>query len=162
MTEYVPGPHSTRTRRRLWPYIAILAVVAAAAAVFIWPRVKGDKSDTPAAAAGVTTFNVNGTLALGPGQFVPVDGTSCAGTPTYKDLTEGTAITVTDGAVLGAGRLGAMTLDGLGSAGTCDLKFSVPGIPIGKGTYGVEVAHRGATKYDEAKVRSGPLQLFVN
>jgi hypothetical protein len=154
MIEYVPGtnpptPHRSASRRRLWPYVAVIAVLAAAlTVVFLWPRMMGDKPAGPAAAAGgVTSFTINASLALGPGQFVPVDGTSCAGTPPYKDLTTGTVITVTDaeGGVLATG----------------DLKISVPDVPVGKGTYGIEVAHRGATKYDESKLRSGLLQMSV-
>jgi hypothetical protein len=172
MTEYVPAshasappPHRPASRRRAWPFIAaVVALAAALSAVLLWPHAKGDKPDTPAAAAGVTTFAVNGTLALGPGQFLPVDGTSCAGTPVYRDLVEGAPVTITDpaGAVLGSSRLGPLTLDGLGGAGACNLKFTVPGIPTGKGTYGIEVARRGVTRYDEAKLRSGPLQLSVS
>jgi len=175
MTDYVPGPNPpesaqnshrpARRRRRAWPYVAVILVLGAAlTAVFVWPKTKGDDPATPAAAAGAKVFVVNGTLALGPGQFVPVDGTSCAGTPAYKDLTLGATVTITDGVggVLGTGKIQSMTLDGLGTAGTCDLKFAVPGIPTGKGSYGIEVAHRGATKYDESKVRLGQLQLSVS
>jgi hypothetical protein len=173
MTDYVPGtnpPESSPNphrpgRRRAWPYVAgILVLGAALAAVFVWPHVKGNDPASPAAAAGATVFTVNGMLALGPGQFVPIDGTSCAGTPAYKDLDVGAAVTITDGVggVLGTGKISSLTLDGLGTAGTCDLKFAVPGIPTGKGSYGIEVARRGAIKYDEAKVRLGQLQLSVN
>ncbi|HEY0530352.1 MAG TPA: hypothetical protein VGD29_01995 [Actinoplanes sp.] len=174
MTDYVPGtnppesspnPHRPARRHRAWPYVAAIVVAGAAlAAVFVWPHVKGDDPSTPAAAAGATVFTVNGTLALGPGQFVPIDGTSCAGTPAYKDLTVDATVTITDGVggVLGTGKISSLTLDGLGDAGTCDLKFAVPGIPTGKGTYGIEVAHRGATRYDESKVRLGQLQLSVS
>jgi hypothetical protein len=174
MTEYVPAqnhsasappPHRPARRRRIWPYIAVVVVLAAAlTAVFLWPRPDGGQSDTPAAAAVATAFTLNGTVALGPGQFVPIDGTSCAGTPAYADLTVGATVTVTDsvGGILGAGKVSSMILDGLGDAGTCDLKFAIPGIPAGKGSYGIEVAHRGATRYDEAKLRSGPLQLSVD
>lgn len=170
MTGYVP-PNSSPTphrppasRRRLWPYVTFAAVLAAGlTAVLLWPHVTGDRSAGPASAATVSSFTINGTLALGPGQFVPVDGTSCAGTPDYKDLTVGAVVTVTDaqGGVLGTARVAALQLDGTGTAGTCDLKFQVAGVPIGKGTYGIEVAHRGATKYDESKLRSGPLQMSV-
>jgi hypothetical protein len=173
MTDYVPGTnppesaqnsHRPARRRRAWPWVAVIVVLGAAlAGVFVW-HAQGDDPATPAAAAGAKVFTVNGTLALGPGQFVPVDGTSCAGTPAYQDLTVGATVTITDGVggVLGAGKIDAITLDGLGSAGTCDLKFAVPGIPTGKGTYGIQVAHRPVTKYDESKVRLGQLQLSVD
>ena len=167
MTGYDPTPPPHRppaSRRRLWPYATFAAVLAVGvAAALLWPRLSGDKPTGPAAAATVSTFTINGTLALGPGQFVPVDGTSCAGTPAHADLTVGAVVTVTDaqGGVLGTGRIAALQLDGTGSAGSCDLKFQVSGIPIGKGSYGVEVAHLGATRYDEAKLRSGPLQMSV-
>jgi hypothetical protein len=174
MTDYVPGtnppesapnPHRPARRRRTWPYLAIIVVVGAAlAAVFIWPHMKGNDPATPAAAAGATVFTLNGTVALGPGQFVPVDGTSCAGTPAYKDLVAGATVTITDGVggVLGTGKIASLSLNGGGETGTCDLKFAVPGIPTGKGSYGIEVAHRGVTKYDESKVRLGQLQLSVS
>jgi len=174
MTDYVPGTnppesahntHRPARRRRAWPYVAVVLVLGAAlAAVFVWPHLKGDDPATPAAAAGAKVFTVNGTLALGPGQFAPVDGTSCAGTPTYKDLTVGATVTITDGVggVLGTGKIESMDLDGLGTAGTCDLKFAVPGIPTGKGSYGIQVAQRPVTRYDESKVRLGQLQLSVD
>jgi hypothetical protein len=174
MTDYVPGtnplesppsPHRPVRRRRAWPYVAgVLVLGAAAAGVFVRPHMKGDNPATPAAAANATVFTVNGTVALGPGQFVPIDGTSCEGTPDYKDLTVGATVTITDGVggVLGAGKISSQTLNGLGNAGTCDLKFAVPGIPTGKESYGIEVAHRGVTKYDETKVRLGQLQLSVS
>jgi hypothetical protein len=138
--------------------VVVLVLAAALTVVFLWPRLDGAKTDTPAAAAVATAFTVNGVLALGPGQFVAVDGTSCA------DLTVGATVTITDsvGGVLGATKITSMTLDGLGGAGTCDLKFAVPGIPAGKGSYTIEVAHRGAMKYDESKLRSGTLQLSVS
>jgi hypothetical protein len=151
-------------RRRLWPYVTFAVILAVGlAAVLLRPRLTGDRPADPAAAASVTDFTVNGNLALGPGQFVPVDGTSCAGTPAYKDLVVGAVVTVTDaqGGVLRTGRISALVLDGTGGAGTCDLKFTVPGIPIGKGTYGIAVADREVTKYDETKLRSGPLQMSV-
>jgi hypothetical protein len=131
--------------------------------VFAWPHLKGDDA-SPAAAAGAKVFTVNGTLALGPGQFVPEDGTSCAGTPAYKDLTLGATVTVTDsvGGILGTGKISDMTLNGLGTNGTCDLKFAVTEIPTGKGSYGIQVASRPVTKYDESKVRLGQLQLSVS
>jgi len=174
MTDYVPGtnppesapnPHRPARRRRAWPYVAVIVVVGAAlGAVFVWPHVKGNDPASPAAAAGASVFTVNGTLALGPGQFVPIDGTSCSGTPAYKDLTVGATVTITDGVggILGTGKVGSLTLDGLGNAGTCDLKFAVPGIPTGKGSYGIQIADRAVTKYDESKVRLGQLQLSVN
>jgi hypothetical protein len=174
MTEYAPAPHHPPTppsphrparRRRLWPYAVVVLVLAAAlTVVFLWPRLDGGKSDTPAAAAVATAFTVNGVLALGPGQFTTSDGTSCAGTPKYADYIVGAAVTVTDsaGGVLGSGKVTSMTLDGLGEAGTCDLKFSVPGIPAGKGSYGIEVAHHGSMKYDESKVRGGTVQMSVS
>lgn len=174
MTDYVPGtnptesapnPHRPVRRHRSWPYVAAVVVVGAAiGGVFAWPHMRGNDPAAPAAAAGANVFTVNGDLTLGPGQFVPIDGTSCAGTPAYKDLTVGATVTITDGVggVLGTGKIIDMTLDGLGNAGTCDLKFAVPGIPTGKGTYGIEVAHRGPTKYDESKVRLGQLQLSVS
>jgi hypothetical protein len=175
MTEYVPAsnhhspspppPRRPARRRRIWPYAVVVVVLAAAlTVVFLWPRLDGAKTDTPAAAAVATAFTVNGVLALGPGQFVAVDGTSCAGTPTYADLTVGATVTITDsvGGVLAATKITSVTLDGLGGAGTCDLKFAVPGIPAGKGSYTIQVAHRGAMKYDESKLRSGTLQLSVS
>jgi hypothetical protein len=174
MTDYLPGTkpsesapnrHRSARRRRAWPYVAALLVVGAAVtAVFVWPHRRGNDPAAPAAAAGTTAFTVNGTLALGPGQFVPIDGTSCAGTPVYRDLTVGAPVTITDGAggVLGTGKVSSLTLDGLGTAGTCDLKFAVPGIATGKGAYGIRIAHREVIKYDESKVRLGQLQLSVD
>jgi hypothetical protein len=162
MPEHVPA---TRRHRRLWPYVTFAVALAVGVAVtLLLPRLTDDKPDNPASAAGVTSFTINGTLTLGPGQFVPVDGTSCAGTPSYRDLVVDSAVTVTDadGGVLRTAKISALVLDGMGGAGTCDLKFTVPDVPIGKGTYGIEVAHRGAIKYDEARLRSGPLQMSVS
>jgi hypothetical protein len=170
MTEYVPGsnpptPHRSASRRRIWPYAAVVVLLAAAlTVVLLWPRMMGDKPAGPAAAAGgVTSFTINGTLSLSPGQFVPIDGTSCAGTTAYHDLTVGTVVTVTDaeGGVLATSRVRELALDGGGTAGSCELNFSVPEVPVGKGTYTIEIGHRGATKYDEAKLRSGTLQMSV-
>jgi hypothetical protein len=165
MNDYVPGssPTPDRRRRRVWPYVAFAVFLLGGLAAILWPHMEGNKTTGSADAATVPSFTVNGTLSLGSGQFVADDNGGCVGAASYKDLAVGATVTVSDatGGVLGSSKISSVYLDGTGSAGACDLKFSVAHIPTGKGTYGITIANRGTTKYDEAKLRGGPLQMSV-
>jgi hypothetical protein len=132
------------------------------------PPARADKPSTPPMTG--STFAFDGTVELKPGQFRRIEQTGCTGD---AGIGVGTPVTVTDarGAVVAVGRLdlanytaggGIGGLDSSVEDGTCDLQFTVAGIPIDRGYYGVEIAHRGAVKFSEASLRSGLLNLFVD
>jgi hypothetical protein len=147
--------------RRIWGTAVLLTALATTACG------GAPAHSTPAAPSSPAAFEVDGVLTLKPGQFLADNGTSCEGKDGYDDLALGAQVSVTDaaGAVVALGKIDAMSYtddpggDGLG--GTCDLKFSIPGVPAGKSFYGVEVSHRGAVKFEEANLKAGPVQLTV-
>lgn len=125
----------------------------------------GCGADEPAAtpAPSVTTaatFDITGTITLTDDFLWGVDGAtdrSCNGRDGYDDIHDGTQVTVTaaDGKVvaLGTVRSGAATLDETGEIGLkCALPFTVYRVPAGQGFYGVELAHRGVVRYQEAQL----------
>jgi len=145
--------------------VIILLVLAAGGLIYALTQRPSDKTPakTTVVSAAPATFQVSGTLTLAEGQFITTDDIGgCRGQGGFDDLALGAAVTITDasGAVVAVSQLSGMNA-GDGMQGTCELAFSVPNIPAGKGFYGVEVSHRGAVKYEEAKLKAGPVELTV-
>jgi hypothetical protein len=151
-----PAPVPPRRPRWVVPLLAAVALVlVAGTAVTTWALTRDTRALPPAAPAAIA---IDGTLELdgvvGPGWKV---GVECWGNRGYDDIREGAQVTVTDrdGAVLALGRLlaGVVTDDPrLEGAKTCVFGFTVLAVPAGKGIYGVEVAHRGIVRFEEAKL----------
>lgn len=145
--------------------VVTLLVLAIGGLTYALTRGPVDKKPvgTTATSAAPATFQISGTLTLTEGQFITIDDIGgCRGHGGFDDLTLGASVTITDaaGGVIGVSQLSGMNASD-GMHGTCDLAFSVPNVPAGKGFYGVEVSHRGSVKYDEAKLKSGDIQLTV-
>lgn len=170
MSDFAPGPSPTiappSRRRRQWPLIVAIVILAAGlAAALVWPRsgdatpAKPAASATPVAAA---TFSITGMLTLSAGDFMADDSQLCWGNGGYDDLSMGTSVTITDaaGTVVGVGQVNSAHNDG-GMGGTCDLSFKVDGVPTGKGFYGIEVSHRGSVKKSEADLKAGSAELTI-
>ena len=156
--------------------VALLAVGAVGALLLLRPS--GDATPVAAAASAVTpsaapkALAVEGVIELGLGDFVwdkigqvGQPGPWCAGEGGYDDIAVGAPVKVTDadGSIVGRGELDVSLLAGFSEAGTptsCELKFTVSGVPAGKGFYSVEVSHRGAVTFDEADLAE-PVKLSL-
>lgn len=107
----------------------------------------------PAAPAVPSTFTVVGSLSLTKLTGITViDATHCTGKGGYDDIGEGAQVVVTDaaGTVVGVGKLDAGHPGGHVSG--CEFDFTVPGVPRGKGFYGIEISHRGVLRYAEDRM----------
>jgi hypothetical protein len=93
-------------------------------------------------------FNVD--LPEGGGQDKP-----CVGYGGYSDINQGAQVTIRDekGTVVGAGQLGAGTLDVSSKPPLCQFTWSVKDVPRGHSYYQLEVSHRGALELKEEQLR---------
>lgn len=171
-------------RRRIWIALAGVGIIAVIlAAIVLVPRLSGDDTLEPAAAAPAVSasapaaITVRGSLKLTVGDFAWNDGfgtagngPSCYGDGGFDDITVGAAVTVTDaaGAVVGLGQVNSSNPTDFDSTAseedqrptTCTLAFTVTGVPPGKGFYGVEISHRGAVKFSEVALGE-PVELSL-
>lgn len=162
--------------------IALLAVLGVIAAVVLVIGRAGGDEDAPAApkaapasaSAAPATISVRGSITLGLGDFNWDDGNgkngfvtsaTCAGRGGYDDIAVDASVTVTDASdtVVALGKLDGANPVGFSDAQTptaCKLSFTIPGVPAGKGFYGIEVSHRGAVKFEESKL-AAPVELSL-
>lgn len=100
-------------------------------------------------------MTVHGALELQDGYSGRQTGAECRGTGGYSDINGSTSVTITDatGTVIALGRLdaGHVAMDASNVLKVCEFQFGVPGVPVGKGFYGVEVSHRGRVQFTEAQ-----------
>lgn len=120
---------------------------------------------TPAAVSASASptagmLEATGVIVLNRGQFVwhSTGDPTCEGLNGFADIRAGTQVAVTDasGKALAVDELEqgvaldiTTEADGMHRAASCELRFKVTAIPPGVGPYGVEVGHRGVTRYDE-------------
>ncbi|MFF4791860.1 hypothetical protein ACFY2M_19325 [Streptomyces sp. NPDC001276] len=98
------------------------------------------------------TFTLKGAFALKEGATDNASG--CEGTGGYKDISEGTAVTVygAAGDVIATGQLGNSESP---SWRTCIFDVSVPDVPKGEKFYKVEVSHRGTVQLTAKEAEAG-------
>jgi len=165
------------TRRAWLPWAVAAAAAVTLAAALIVPRLTDNADAEPAAAATSAparpkTFTAQGSITLGLGDFawdeigsIGQPGPICFGEGGFDDIATGASVTITDaaGEVVAVGELNSSYPGDFSEAQTptsCKLRFSITGVPTGKGFYGVEVTHRGAVKYAEADMTK-PLELTL-
>lgn len=126
------------------------------------PAVAASSSSSPA------TFTASGHLSLHDSDFVHLDATQTAvtdcsggGQGGYSDIQGGTQVVVTDptSKIVAVGSLGEPVTGDL--LGTCEFPWTVPGVPAGLATYGVEVSHRGSLQETEADLRAGTVTFTL-
>lgn len=96
-------------------------------------------------------IDIHGTLTLRSGSQV-VDAMECTGSDGYDDIAKGAQVTITDaaGKTIAVGKLGrGQRVAGAQYFGDCQFPFSIKA-PGGESFYGVEVSHRGVTRYSAA------------
>jgi hypothetical protein len=122
----------------------------------------GNRSRTPAAASRppAETFVASGAVLLGDrASFVGDDRGGCAGTGEHAGVREGAAVIITTGDSFAGGKLtDARVL----ADGTCQFRFSVPGVPARQDGYLLMVAERDPRRYIEHELRSALLALRVD
>lgn len=161
----MPAPVPPPRRRPAWVVpVAVLVLVIATAGV-TWALTRRTATH-PAAPIVPAVLSIRGTLQLDAavGPRWPV-GQECWGRDGYQDIRDGAAVTVTDpaGKVLAISQLGAGAVaehPTIAGAKTCLFEFTVPGVPAGAGIYGIEVSHRGAVRFEEARL-GGSVQLTL-
>jgi hypothetical protein len=145
--QWSPPPPPRRTGRG-WLLFGLGVVTGATVLGAIWLVVA-----LPGAAAEKSTaFELKGTMTL-------VDpklggGSTCYGTGGYKDISEGSAVTVygAGGNVVATGSLGRGTKGS--SYDTCVFTVSVPNVPGDEKFYQVEVTHRGKLTIEAADAKA--------
>lgn len=156
----MPRPPASNNRGLLIVIAALLGLlVLGIGAVAVWYFFDG-KGPVEAVkdVAGPQTYRITGTFTLAD-RYSGGGGGGCSGDGGFRDISQGTQVTVTDsaGATVALGLLGAGRIEN----GTCVFPFEVDGVPAGKDFYGIEVSHRGAVKYLEDEVKSGSLKLTL-
>ncbi|MEU8374228.1 hypothetical protein AB0C22_14020 [Micromonospora sp. NPDC048894] len=145
-------------RRAGWMWAGAAAGLLLAVGMFV----NSNKSRTPASASRppTETFVASGTVLLGDGASFVADGHGgCAGTGDHAGVKEGAAVIVTAGAGFAGGRLtDARAFPG----GSCQFRFSVPGIPTKQDGYLLMVADGDPRRYLEHELRSALLALRVD
>lgn len=142
-----------------------LAVMAAVAAVFVI-LAPGTETDPPAplvqasqVAPSVALMDVSGRVVLGtwPGQVEYGDHPACSGKGEYADIRQHAQVVVTDaaGKTIGVGKLGT----GVHTEEGCVFRWALA-VPAGHDFYGVEVAHRGLSRYSAAQMNL-PVELVL-
>ncbi|WP_433445667.1 hypothetical protein [Nonomuraea sp. CA-141351] len=143
------------------------AVLAAVAAVFIVisPGTEADPPAPPVQASPAqvapppTLLDVSGRVVLKtwPGQVEYGDHPACSGKGEYADIRQGAQVVVTDaaGKTIGVGKLGS----GVHVEEGCVFRWALAVAP-GADFYGVEVSHRGLSKYSAAQM-SLPVELVL-
>lgn len=144
------------TRTRILPAAAVLVALALTGC-------SSEDADPPAAensSSAPASRTVTGTLTLNDADgFTWSSETGCVGDGGYDDIHGGTQVVITDsaGATVALGKLDQGKLDGTikgQTADQCKFTFAVPGVPTGKGFYGVEVGKRGRVQYPEQQLFS--------
>jgi hypothetical protein len=120
--------------------VVVLAIALAGRSGGPAPMAASSAPRTNAAA----TLTISGSLLL---RDVKSAANNCVGTGGYDDIVEGAQVVVTDGAnaVVGVSRLLAATKSGI----ECEYGFTVSDVPAGRGSYAVEVSHRGKVTFKE-------------
>lgn len=116
--------------------------------------------------AVANTFNMSGaldqiTVAQGP---LMADGDTCTGSGDYADVHVGSVISVFDpsGKLLATGAVNSSSYGFVQGASACRLNFTVPAVPDGPPTYGVEIAEHGVQQitsteaHNTVLITSGP------
>lgn len=174
-----PGPAIVLApmKRRRWPWIvaAVLVVAAVGIGGVLLGR-SGSKSSpatpsfpavsTAASAPVVNVFSMTGALY----QMVVADaplmavGDTCTGSGDYADVHVGSVISVFDpnGKLLATGAVNSSGYGYAEHASACRLNFTVPAVPDGLSTYGVEIAEHGVQQISSTEahhtvwISSGP------
>ncbi|WP_194821320.1 hypothetical protein [Micromonospora sp. S-DT3-3-22] len=121
------------------------------------PEPKSQASPTPAATSRAPLpLLVRGTFTLERSTFAWSEKTQvCAGMGGHDDIAGGAQVIITDpaGVNLAVGKLdvGQPLIDPTDAtrATSCLFTFKIPGVPSGKGIYGVEVSRRGKVQFNE-------------
>ena len=143
--QWAPAP--ARRSGRGWLLFGLGVVTGAAVLGAVWLVVA-----LPGATAKSTAFELKGTMTLVDSRL---GGSSdCYGTGGYKDISEGSAVTVygAGGNVVATGSLGKGTKGS--SYDTCVFTVSVPNVPGDEKFYQVEVTHRGKITVEAADAKS--------
>jgi hypothetical protein len=155
-----PAPQPPQRTGLLAAVLVVVVLVAAAAGVGGFLLLRSGKTPVEAvkAATGPGPYRITGSVSLARGY----DGASsaCYGKGGYADIRAGAQVVISDsaGATIAVGSLDAGTVT---SGRGCVLPFSVPGVPSGKGFYGIEVSHRGVLKYNESEFVTRNLELTL-
>ncbi|WP_229400704.1 hypothetical protein [Micromonospora okii] len=153
-----PSSPEPTARRPVWMWAGAAAGLAIAVGMFL----VGSRSRTPAAASRqpTETFVASGTVLLGDGtSFVRDDRGGCAGTGDHAGIRDGAPVIITTGDSFAGGKLtDARVL----ADGTCQFRFSVPGVPARQDAYLLTVADRDPRQYIEHELRSALLALRVD
>jgi hypothetical protein len=145
-------------QRPVWMWAGAAAGLALAVIMFL----NSSKPRTPAAASRppTETFVVSGMVLLDDGaSFIRNDHGGCAGTGDHADIRDGAPVLIATGNGFAGGKLtdaSALT------NGTCQLRFSVPGVPTGQDTYLLMVANRDPRQYIEHELKSALLAVRVD
>lgn len=137
-------------RRRRWLIAVAVAVVAVP--LVVWGVV---------AFLSPGSFELYGRFTLGMGAHIPTGDGDCAGSGGYRDIGEGTQVTVSSpsGEVLAVGALANSLWSR--SSGACLFTFTIPDVPGGHDIYQVEVSHRGTLAVREDNARAGRTALTL-
>ncbi|WP_345695468.1 hypothetical protein [Kitasatospora terrestris] len=150
-------------RRPAWkiPLAIVTGLVVAAAAVGLARGLSGEDAGpaTPTSgspAAGPDTFALSGHLTL---KQSSVTSGPCSGTGGYQDIHEGATVTVYDGGgrAVATGSLAAGMRVGL----YCRFSVWVTGVPVGPGSYQVEVSHRGKATLSAEDAQAGKYEASL-
>ncbi|MFY1680569.1 hypothetical protein ACN265_03415 [Micromonospora sp. WMMD730] len=120
------------------------------------------RARTPVAANRLPreTFVASGTVLLGDGGSFVTDGHGgCAGTGDHADVREGAQVVIFAGLGFAGGRL---TDPRALADGTCQFRFTVPGIPVRQDSYLLMVADQDSRQYVEQELKSALLALRVD
>ncbi|WP_377454571.1 hypothetical protein [Rhodococcoides fascians] len=127
--------------------MAIIAAVGITVAVVV-----GSEPKAP------DTFQLAGTMTLTESvtRYGGGPGFECVGYKGYDDMTQATAVTVSDesGTLLAKGTFAGST-GGSASSYPCVFTFVIDAVPTGKNFYKVEVSHRGALSYTQDEAQAG-------
>lgn len=150
-------PHVSR-QRPVWMWAGAAAGLGLALTMFLNNSRSRTYPATPHTAT--RTFVVSGTVVLGDAtSFMSDDHGGCTGTGAHADVTDGAMVLITTTGGLAAGRLSdpqALT------DGTCQFRFSVPGVPTGQDAYLVMVAEQDLRQYAEQELTSTSVHLRVD
>lgn len=127
--------------------VEVLAVLAVGVVVLVAVAVGLVLNRRPA----YPVFEVDGNLTIQPPADYVRTGQTCTGTNGFEDIRGGTPVTVYDptGRAIASG-----VLDPGAMVGGCEFQFTVKSVPVGLVFYGIEVSHRGVTRYPEADLKT--------
>ncbi|MGW4467464.1 hypothetical protein [Micromonospora sp. NPDC004704] len=150
---------TTRRLRSAWPYAAGLVLIAGAmfatrGAPAVDTTVTPAVVTTPAATPPATppagpSYEIPGRVRLVAGQYA-TQGAACSGVGEYAPTQPGAQIVVTD--LAGTAVTYSTIAAGTAVGSTCELPFLLD-IPVGAGTYGVDVPGWAQLVYVEADLR---------